>query len=101
MGKFRKIFQDEVERHRAELDKQQPRDYIDYYIVEQDKDTCFTGTVIGKVLFLFIRKYFKENQSTPPHRHTVYRLRTVQTLQTNWQPEMRWPFFRRALRRFA
>lgn len=43
MNELRTIMGDEVENHRRNLDPEHARDYIDHYIMEQEKDKDFSG----------------------------------------------------------
>ena len=40
-----KFIVDDIESHREDLDRENPRDYVDHYLIEQEKDEDFTGTL--------------------------------------------------------
>ena len=40
---FTKILRDDIESHRIDLDKDHPGDYVDHYLIAQEKDEDFTS----------------------------------------------------------
>lgn len=41
---LKSMISDDIERHLSELDKECPKDYIDHYLVQAEKDTDFSST---------------------------------------------------------